>query len=70
MGTLANSVDPDEMPQNVAFIGVARRRKKLHTSGLEISEKRHLPSITKNIGIYGKMLIFTRNIKNFTCPAA
>ena len=38
--------------------------------GLEISENRHLPSITKFIGIHGENLIFSRNIKIFTCPAA
>ena len=40
------------------------------TSGLEISENRHLPCITKCIVIHGENLIFTRNIKIFTCPAA
>ena len=39
-------------------------------SGLEISENRHLPCITKFIGIHGENLIFSRNIKIFTCPAA
>ena len=39
-------------------------------AGLEISENRHLPYITKFIGIHGENLIFSRNIKIFTCPAA
>ena len=38
-------------------------------AGLEISENRHLPCITKLIGIHGENLIFSRNIKIFTCPA-
>ena len=38
--------------------------------GLEISDNRHLPCITKFIGIHGENLIFSRNIKIFTCPAA
>ena len=38
--------------------------------GFEIYENRHLPCITQIIGIYGKNLIFTRNIKIFACPAA
>ena len=48
--------------------------RQRHTSaGLEISEIRHLPCITKYIAytrIHGKNLIFSRNIKIFTCPAA
>ena len=40
------------------------------STGLEISENRHLPCITKFIGIHGENLIFSRNIKIFTCPAA
>ena len=39
-------------------------------AGLEISENRHLPCITKFIGMHGENLIFSRNIKIFTCPAA
>ena len=39
-------------------------------AGLEISENRHLPCITKFIGIHGEKLIFSRNFKIFTCPAA
>ena len=42
----------------------------IQVSGLEISENRHLPCITKSIHIYGENLIFTRNLKIFTCPAA
>ena len=42
----------------------------IYTTGLEISENRHMPYITKFIGIHGENLIFSRNIKIFTCPAA
>ena len=43
---------------------------KFQYTDLKISENRHLPCITKFIGIHGENLIFSRNIKIFTCPAA
>ena len=46
------------------------KRRHYSAQGLEISENRHLPCITKFIGIHEENLIFSRNIKIFTCPAA
>ena len=57
-------------PQGPRGRGQKKMRRCTPYSGLEISENRHLLCITKFIGIHGENLIFSRNIKIFTCPAA
>ena len=67
---LAVSFGGDLLAVCEGLFSVSVEREMTPTSGLEISENRHLPCITKCIGIHGENLIFSRNIKIFTCPAA
>ena len=42
----------------------------LYSAGLEISENKHLPCITKTIGIYGKKIDFYLKYQNFHLPCS
>ena len=48
----------------------AKIRSRYNQAGLKISWNRHLPCITKNIGIYGKMLIYNGNHRKFHLPCS
>ena len=52
------------------FGGLLKFQIFLGGAGLEISENRHLPCITKLLAYMGENLIFTRNIKNFHLPCS
>ena len=62
---LANCAVPDEMQQYAAF------HLGLHCfQALKYLEIGTCPASLKILAYMGKFLIFTRNIKIFTCPAA